>query len=250
MSTIGIIPARYHSSRFPGKVLAKIRGKTILQWVYEKAVSADLDAVVVATDHEQVYQEVEAFGGQACMTASDHVSGTERCAEALSQMNAHFDVVINLQGDEPFIDPEQLQVLKDAFSDQATSIATLIQTITDPDDLYSPNVVKVVPNQNHEALIFSRTTIPYLRDVKLPQWTTNYHFYSHLGIYAYRAETLKKLVALPESSLEKAESLEQLRWLDYGYRIKVFESASTGISVDTPSDLEKARAYAEQTDND
>jgi len=249
MKTAAIIPARYHSSRFPGKLLADIHGKTILQRVFEKAQAAGLDEVVVATDHEAILEHVSHFGGQAIMTATHHASGTERCAEALSQLSDAFDVIINLQGDEPFIAPEQIQHLREACQDPQTKIATLMQRVSDPDDLYSPNVVKVIPNQKHEALLFSRTAIPYLRNVKLPQWTTSYDFYSHLGIYAYRSETLQAIVQLPESPLEQAESLEQLRWLDHGYAIKLLESGGTGIAIDTPEDLEKARQHVISKEN-
>ncbi len=246
MKTIGIIPARYHSSRFPGKVLAEINGKSIIQHVYEKVSYADFDEVVVATDQKDIAQHVKGFGCQTVMTSEDLASGTERCAQALSSLQDSFDLVVNIQSDEPFIKPDQLNALMKAFSDQKTEIATLIQAIDDPDDLFSPNVVKVVKDQQNTAKLFSRTSIPYLRDVKLPEWLTYHRFFSHLGIYAYRVNALKEIVQLPASSLEKAEALEQLRWMDYGYSIKVVESEGTGIAIDTPEDLEKARKQANE----
>ena len=244
MKTLGIIPARYQSSRFPGKVLAKIHEKTILQRVHEQVLKAGLDEVVVATDHQSIFDHVGEFGGKVLMTDTTHATGTERCAAALNQMDQTFDIAINIQADEPFIDPSQIQLLGDAFQEDDSGIATLIQPISDPDDLYSPNVVKVVKNNNDKALLFSRTTIPYLRDVKLAQWISHHTFYAHLGIYAYRTEVLKSIINLPPSPLEQAESLEQLRWLENGYDIKVVESSGTGLSIDTPKDLEKARQIA------
>lgn len=249
MKTVGIIPARYHSSRFPGKVLADINGKSVLERVYEKAKAAEFDEVIVATDHETIKAHVHQFDGQAVMTSNEHQSGTERCQEALNKLPDAYELVVNIQADEPFINPEEVKKLKEAFSDRAVHIATLIQKIREPDDLFSPDVVKVVKDQQNFGILFSRTTIPYLKNVKLAQWISQYNFYSHTGIYAYCSGTLEKLVHLPESPLEKAESLEQLRWLDNGYPIKVVESEGTGISVDTPKDLEKAIAYASAKEN-
>lgn len=241
MQRIGIIPARYHASRFQGKVLAVITEKTVLQSVYEQAAQAGLDDLIVATDHEAVRDHVEAFGGRAVMTDPALSSGTDRCAAALGQLGLSPDVVVNIQADEPFIEPAEIQQLNKAFEQPEVSIATLAKRIREPDDLYSPNVVKVACDQQGRALYFSRATIPYLRDVKLPQWVTHHPFYQHLGIYAYRGNTLKALTALSPTPLEQVEGLEQLRWVEHGYPIHVLDSQGTGIGIDTLQDLRKAR---------
>ena len=241
MKKVGIIPARYQSSRFPGKVLAKIHGKSVLQRVYERAAKAGLDQVVIATDYNDIYNHVTEFGGEVVMTSTRHTTGTERCAEALTKLPEHYDIAVNIQGDEPFIAPEQISFLADSLVGKGFSISTLIRPITDPDDLYSPDVVKVVKNRDNKAMLFSRTAIPYLRDVKLAQWINRYTFYCHLGIYAYKTDVLQSIVNLSHGILEQAESLEQLRWLEHGYTIHLIESKGTGIAIDTPEDLEKAK---------
>ena len=241
MYRLGIIPARYHSSRFEGKVLATIQEKTVLQSVYEQARQAQLDALVIATDHERIRDHVLGFGGYAIMTEPTLPSGTARCAAALDALDRVPDVVVNIQADEPFIPPKAINDLAGAFDDQTVKIATLAKRITEPDDLYAPNVVKVTCDQEGRAMYFSRATIPYLRDVKLPQWYTHHAFYQHLGIYAYRTPVLREIAALPPTPLEQGEALEQLRWMEHGYPVQVLESEGTGISIDTLQDLRKAR---------
>lgn len=247
-SFIGIIPARYASSRFPGKPLADIGGKPMIQHVYEKASKA-LSAVVVATDDARIFDAVEAFGGKAVMTSDQHRSGTDRCFEALINMQQSFDVVINIQGDEPFVKTEHIDVLKACFLSVETQIATLVKAFT-PDDgfesLFNANTPKVVLNNQLEALYFSRSIIPYYRNAPHTEWLQNQTYYKHIGMYAYRSDVLKQLTALSPSSLELAESLEQLRWLENGFRIKVSIVDFETIAVDTPDDLERARSYYAQ----
>jgi 3-deoxy-manno-octulosonate cytidylyltransferase (CMP-KDO synthetase) len=238
MKIIGIIPARYASTRFPGKPLALIGGISMIQRVYEQACkSKSLHAVVVATDNQQIFDHVQTFG-KACMTATTHVSGTDRCYEVLTQQTEHYDYIINIQGDEPFIAPEQINLLA-SLLDNKTELATLVKKITEQKFLLNPNVVKAVLNQLGEALYFSRSPIPYWRGNET-EWTTQHAYYKHIGMYAYRADVLEKITQLTVSSLEKAESLEQLRWLENGFRIKVVETTLETIGIDTPDDLEKA----------
>jgi len=240
--SIAIIPARYASTRFPGKPLADIKGKTMIHRVYEK-VRAIMDRVVVATDDDRIYQEVERFGGIAVMTSAEHRSGTDRCAEALSILekdkNEKPNVVINIQGDEPFIRHEQIEALKSCFTDDSTEIATLINPIVDPEVLTNPNRAKVVIDTNGFALYFSRSIIPFLRNTSNADWHLYHKFYQHIGIYAYRTDVLKKIVLLRESALERAESLEQLRWLENGFRIKTAVTNHETYGIDTPEDLRK-----------
>lgn len=237
---LGIIPARYASTRFPAKPLADIAGKTMIQRVYERAVaSKSLSKVVIATDHDKIYEHVEQFGGQVCMTRGDHQSGTDRCYEALSLETERFDYVINIQGDEPFIAPEQIDLLASCFSDEV-ALATLIKKIDHIALLHNTNVVKAVPDKNGYALYFSREALPHQRNVLKEDWLKHGAYYKHIGIYGYRAETLAEIVKLPVSSLEKAEALEQLRWLENGYRIKVKETTMESAGIDTPEDLEEA----------
>jgi len=244
MDFIGIIPARFQSTRFPGKPLANLGGKPIIQWVYENAKKA-LDHVYVATDDERIHQAVEAFGGKAVYTSPNHQSGTDRCAEAAGKIAEFlkFDVVINIQGDEPFIRPEQIEKLKACFSSPETQIATLIKPITNPDEISNINRPKVVINKNEEAMYFSRSPIPFVRDFAPENWMSRYTFYSHIGMYAYRADVLPMLTKLPVGILEKAESLEQLRWLENGYSIKTAQTTFENIGIDTPEDLEEARKF-------
>lgn len=236
-----IIPARYASTRFPGKPLVKIGDKTMIQRVYEQAIKV-LEHVYVATDDDRIYHEVLRFGGRAVMTSDKHRSGTDRCYEAYTKLNQYFDVVINIQGDEPFIQPGQIQTLMDCFTDEQTQIATLVRKVS-PDDgigfLVNPNHPKVVINNQLEALLFSRAVIPYLRNVEVNDYLQHHAYYTHIGIYAYQTRVLERLVALTPSSLELAESLEQLRWLENGYKIRVGFTTERSIGIDTPDDLKE-----------
>jgi 3-deoxy-manno-octulosonate cytidylyltransferase (CMP-KDO synthetase) len=238
-----IIPARFASTRFPGKPLAEIGGKTMIQRVYEQALKIVVD-VYVATDDQRIFDEVERFGGKVVMTSDQHRSGTDRCYEAYTKLQEKYDVIINIQGDEPFIQPEQITALQHCFDDAATDIATLVKKI-DSDDtqgvLFNPNSPKVVLGVGNVALYFSRSPIPYLRSVSEKEWASKHVYFKHIGVYAYKASVLKDLTALEPSILEKAESLEQLRWLENGYRIKVGFSEVETVGIDTPDDLEKAR---------
>lgn len=241
MRITGIIPARFASSRLPGKALELIGDKTMIRLVYEQASKAKrLDQVVVATDHPSIYDEVKAFGGHVVMTSSTHTSGTDRCLEAINICDFPADFVINIQGDEPFISPDQIDLLA-SMCLKDTEIATLIQPITEPAEVFNPNVVKVVKTTQQEALYFSRATIPAQRDLSSKEWINASTYYKHIGMYAYRKDILEKIAALPTGRLEKAESLEQLRWLEDGYRIKVAETTIPAFGVDTPEDLEHAR---------
>jgi 3-deoxy-manno-octulosonate cytidylyltransferase (CMP-KDO synthetase) len=218
--------------------------KPIIQWVYENAKKA-LDEVFVATDDERIYRAVEAFDGKAVYTSSNHQSGTDRCAEAASKVaeQLKFDVIINIQGDEPFIRPEQIEGLKACFNSPETEIATLIKPITNAAEITNVNRPKVVINKNQEAMYFSRSSIPFVRDCASEEWINRTSFYSHIGMYAYRFDILLELMKLPIGILEKAESLEQLRWLENGYCIKTAQTLSESIGIDTPEDLENAKKF-------
>lgn len=242
MKFIGIIPARYASTRFPGKPLADMLGKPMIQRVYER-VAGLLDEVVVATDDERIYKAVVNFGGKVVMTSPHHPSGTDRCFEAYTKSGKSYDVIINIQGDEPFIKPSQIELLKDCFQDETTQIATLVKPFpeeVDFDILFNPNTPKVVLNNRQQAIYFSRSVIPYIRGKQPDEWLKAQVFYKHIGIYAYKSEILREIVALPQSSLEKAESLEQLRWIENGYIIKVGITHEETIGIDTPEDMERA----------
>ncbi len=242
MSVLAVIPARFASTRFPGKPLAVIGGKTMINRVYEQ-VSKALNDVVVATDDERIFDEVKSFGGKVVMTSANHQSGTDRCFEALTLIGNDFDIVVNIQGDEPFIQPEQILQLIDCFRDKSVEIATLARKIEvqeGNDFLFNPNVVKVTFNQEMNALYFSRSVIPYLRNVNEDDYLKQGLHYTHIGMYAFRTEVLKQIVALPQSVHEKSESLEQLRWLDHGYSIRVAETNYKSFGIDTPEDLEEA----------
>jgi 3-deoxy-manno-octulosonate cytidylyltransferase (CMP-KDO synthetase) len=239
---LGVIPARYASTRFPGKPLVEIGGKMMIQRVYEQ-VKDCLDDVVVATDDLRIRDAVVSFGGNVVMTSEDHKSGTDRCREALEKANADFDVVINIQGDEPFIQPSQIELLKSCFASLDTEIATLVKPFTQNDGLealLNANTPKVVLNGVSEAIYFSRSVIPYLRGLDQADWLKTHIFYKHIGLYAYRTDVLKSITTLPQSSLELAESLEQLRWIENGYKIKVSITHHETIGIDTPEDLIKA----------
>ena len=241
----GIIPARYASTRFPGKPLVDIKGKTMIERVYRQASKA-LELVCVATDDERIATEVHRFGGKVIMTSSNHQSGTDRCAEAIDKLqkdnNLTFDIVVNIQGDEPFIQPQQLEKLIGCFKNADIQIATLVKPIVSNEDVFNPNCVKAVLDKNHRALYFSRSPIPYNRSKSNSEWEKHHVYFKHLGIYAYRTEVLKEITKLPQSSLELIESLEQLRWLENGYRIMAETTDFESIAIDTPQDLEKIKA--------
>lgn len=242
-SILGIIPARYASTRFPAKPLVDIAGKSMIQRVYEQVKKSTLvSEVVVATDNQKIFDHVIGFGGKVSMTKESHVSGTDRCYEALTLQKEKFEYVINIQGDEPFIQPEQIDLLA-VLLDGQTEIATLVKKIEDAEQLFNPNVVKAVISSKGEALYFSRSTIPHVRNVPDNEWLSKHHFFKHIGMYAYRADILKQLTTLPVSPLEKAESLEQLRWLENGFSIKTAETKTETIGIDTPEDLEKALVH-------
>lgn len=241
MKVLGIIPARYASTRFPGKPLAMIKGKTMIRRVVEQAWKSKLDAVVVATDDMRIADEVLGFGGQYVLTDPNHRSGTDRCREALDTLETQYDAVVNIQGDEPFIDPRQINALVDLISEEETQIASLVRRIDDEDALFSTNTVKVVMDNEGKALYFSRNPIPFMRNVAREQWLENGVFYQHVGIYAYKAEVLRRIAALPPSKLEMAESLEQLRWLENGLPIRMAVTNLMNVSIDTPSDLDKVK---------
>lgn len=249
MNFLGIIPARYASTRFPGKPLAMLGGKTIIERVYRR-VSDILDDTCVATDDERIFKAVEAFGGKAVMTSPNHKSGTDRCYEALIKQHNHYDVVINIQGDEPFIQKSQIETVKHCFDDPTTQIATLVKPFTadTPFELLeNVNSPKVVVDNNMNAMYFSRSIIPFQRNAGKETWLKNHTYYKHIGLYAYRSEVLQQITSLPLSSLEKAESLEQLRWLQNGYRIKVGITDIETIGIDTPLDLQRAEDFLKQT---
>ncbi|MGY8793109.1 MAG: 3-deoxy-manno-octulosonate cytidylyltransferase [Cytophagales bacterium] len=237
MKVLGIIPSRYESTRFPGKSLIDIMGKTMIQRVYEQAKkSKQLDDLVVATDDQRIFEEVKGFGGSVIITGKHHKNGTERCLEVAESLQAQF--VVNIQGDEPFIQPEQIDKLCSIISSD-TDLATLIKRIKDPSDLGNPNLVKVVKSLDDHALYFSRSPIPFDRSMnKAPTLPSKKIYWKHIGIYAYRTEVLSQIVKLEESALEKMESLEQLRWLENGYKIKTAETHFESIGIDTPEDLD------------
>ncbi len=245
MKFIGIIPARYASTRFPAKPLAMLGGKTVIERVYRQ-VEGVLDDVVVATDDERIMAAVAAFGGKAVMTSVNHKSGTDRVYEAFTKVGTGYDVVVNIQGDEPFIQAQQLATIRTCFEDSTVDIATLVKPFKPEDGfaaLENVNSPKVVVNKRMEALYFSRSIIPFTRGKEKKEWLEGHTYYKHIGLYAYRAEVLKQITALPQSSLELAESLEQLRWLENGYKIKVGISAIETIGIDTPEDLERAELF-------
>ena len=244
MRVLILIPARYASSRFPGKPLAEIGQKPMIQHVVEKAVSVG-DDVFVATDDERIFERVKAFGGQAVMTSAEHKSGTDRCFEAYRNIaerhKKSYDVVVNIQGDEPFILPEQVRSLIACFEDGGIQIATLAKRFENNADIFDPNKVKVICSARQTALYFSRSAIPYCRGVEQEDWLNAVPFYKHVGMYAYRPEVLREITALSQGTLEKAESLEQLRWLENGYTIAVRLTEHESIGIDTPEDLERAK---------
>jgi 3-deoxy-manno-octulosonate cytidylyltransferase (CMP-KDO synthetase) len=239
----GIIPARYASSRFPGKPLVMIGDKTMVQRVYEQVLKS-LDIVYVATDDERILDAVLKFGGNAVMTSGKHLSGTDRCAEAADKISKRtgrkIDIVLNIQGDEPFLRPEQLDQIKSCFSDRNVEIATLIRKADPGEDIFNPNQVKVVLDSEGNAIYFSRSAIPYYRDAEPSEWSGKHTFFKHIGLYAYRTGVLKKITKLPRSPLEIAESLEQNRWIENGLKIRTAVTKWESISIDTPDDLKRA----------
>lgn len=251
MRFIAIIPARYASTRFPAKPLAMLAGKTVINRVFDQ-VRDYVDKAVVATDNQLIADEVRRFGGEVVMTRADHKSGTDRCNEALAKVGGGFDVVINVQGDEPFIQPSQIEAIKRCFDDPSMDIATLVKPF-DKDGgfeaVLNPNSPKVVLGVNQEALYFSRSVIPFVRGKEQgEEWMKSHVFYKHIGIYAYKTDVLREITALPQSSLELAESLEQLRWLQNGYKIKAGITDVETIGIDTPQDLANAERYIKERD--
>ena len=241
MDAIGIIPARYASTRFPGKPLVDIHGKSMIRRVYEQAKQANLAEVLVATDDARIFAHVEGFGGKAVMTASHHQSGTDRCFEAYKLHDVPFECIINIQGDEPFIQPEQIDLVVSLFANPQTQLGTLIKKITAAEELFNVNAPKVVINQAKEALYFSRQPIPYCRNVPNDIWHQQHTYYKHIGIYGYRADILEQITQLPPSALELAESLEQLRWLENGFHIATALTEFETVGIDTPEDLLKVQ---------
>lgn len=246
MKFTAIIPARYASTRFPGKPLALLGGKPVIQRVYEQAVSV-LGEAYVATDDQRIFDTVESFGGQAVMTRSDHKSGTDRIEEAARKIDTTADIIINVQGDEPFIQASQIETLCRLFDTPETQIGTLGKRFESMEAAENPNSPKIVCDTNGFALYFSRSLIPFIRGKERNEWFTHFPFLKHLGIYAYRREVLTEITQLPQSPLEMAESLEQLRWLQNGYRIRVGETDVETVGIDTPEDLQRAEAFLHNT---
>ena len=252
MKFTAVIPARYASTRFPGKPLAMLGGKTVIQRVYEQAASV-LSEVYVATDDERILSAVEAFGGRAVMTRTDHKSGTDRIEEAVEKIErqgmdkeGQGDVIINIQGDEPFVQPSQIKTLMALFDDPETQIGTLGKRFESMEAVQNPNSPKIVTDHRGFALYFSRSVIPFIRGIEVEDWLSHYPFLKHLGVYAYRREVLAEVTKLPQGVLEKAESLEQLRWLENGYRIRVGMTEVETVGIDTPADLERAEQFLKQ----
>jgi 3-deoxy-manno-octulosonate cytidylyltransferase (CMP-KDO synthetase) len=244
MDFLGIIPARYASTRFPGKPLAMLGQKPMIHWVYEGASSL-FDHLLVATDDRRIYEAVSAFGGKVVMTSEAHKSGTERCAEAAriheKESGLRFSHIVNIQGDEPLIQPGQIQTLMDCILVPDTPIATLMRPLAGAEELENPNVVKVVVDLSFRALYFSRAPIPWERDRSPGLKSGIPEYYAHIGLYAFRRDVLEELVKLPSTPLEQAESLEQLRWIEHGFRIRAAVTSLPSLGVDTPEDLEKIR---------
>jgi 3-deoxy-manno-octulosonate cytidylyltransferase (CMP-KDO synthetase) len=242
MKFIGIIPARYASTRFPGKPLAMLGGRTVIQRVYEQA-AAVLEEAYVATDDERIFKAVEEFGGRVVMTRQDHKSGTDRIEEAAEKIGTQADVIINIQGDEPFIQKSQIETLKSLFENSETQIGTLGKKFESIEAATNPNSPKIVTDKNGFALYFSRSVIPYIRGKEQAEWLQHFPFLKHLGLYAYRRDVLRQITQLPQSPLELAESLEQLRWLENGYRIRVGLTDVETVGIDTPEDLRRAEEF-------
>jgi len=246
MKILGIIPARYASTRFPAKALVNIAGKTMVRRVYEQVKQSESIAkVVVATDHELIMNEVASFGGEACLTSAEHKSGTERCIEVIRAQKEKFDYVINIQGDEPFISPKQIDTLGYLLNGKI-QLATLAKQIEKEEELFNPNIVKVVIDKNSDAIYFSRSPIPHIRGEDQSNWISQHKYFKHIGMYAYRCDILEEITKLSSTSLEKAEALEQLRWIEHGFKIKVNLTKVETIGIDTPEDLEKALVFLKE----
>ncbi|MGB4774456.1 MAG: 3-deoxy-manno-octulosonate cytidylyltransferase [Daejeonella sp.] len=236
---LGIIPARFASTRFPGKPLIDIAGKSMIQRVYEQAKKTkSLSKVIVATDDQRIVDHVLSFGGEVIMTSAQHQSGTDRCAE-IAEKHPGFDIFINIQGDEPLINPEQIDLLGKCFNEPEVQLATLIKKINTTEELNNPNTPKVIVNNHKQAIYFSRTPIPFLRGIENAEWLKHQEYFKHIGIYAYRSKTLSAITKLPVSNLEKAESLEQLRWIENGFVIQTALTTIESQAIDTPEDVEK-----------
>lgn len=245
MKFIAIIPARYASTRFPGKPLALLGNKPVIQRVYEQ-VTQEIHEAWVATDDERIKKAVEQFGGKAIMTSPHHKSGTDRIEEAAERINTDADVIVNIQGDEPFIQASQIRTVCQQFDNPSTQIATIGKPFTTMDEVVNPNSPKIVTDNQGFALYFSRSVIPYVRGKEHNAWLEDFPFLKHLGIYAYRRNVLREVTRLPQSTLEKAESLEQLRWLQNGYRIRVGITHAETVGIDTPTDLERAEQFLKE----
>lgn len=242
MKILGIIPARYGSTRFPGKPLVSINGISMIQRVYEQALkSKRLSRVIIATDDERIRKHAEEFNGEVVMTSPRHLSGTDRCAEVIRKSTDSWDAVINIQGDEPYIHPEQIDLLGSCFELSDVRLATLVKKINSPEELFNHNNVKVVLNKRKEAIYFSRSPIPYNRNFPEQEWLRHSIYYKHIGIYGYKTDTLAEVAALEKTNLEITESLEQLRWIENGYTIHAAVTDFESIAIDTPEDLEKVK---------
>jgi 3-deoxy-manno-octulosonate cytidylyltransferase (CMP-KDO synthetase) len=241
-----IIPARYASTRFPGKPLVLLGDKPLIQRVYEQAIKS-IELVYVATDDNRILDTVLKFGGKAVLTSSEHQSGTDRCAEAvdmiISETGQKIDIVVNIQGDEPFIHPAQIDLLKSCFNDKTVQIATLIRKTVNGEDIFNPNQPKVILDSEDNAIYFSRAPIPYYRGLEAKEWSKVHTFFKHLGLYAYTTPVLKKITKLARTPLEIAESLEQNRWIENGLKIKTAVTDRESIGIDTPDDLKRALAF-------
>ncbi|TNE82394.1 MAG: 3-deoxy-manno-octulosonate cytidylyltransferase [Bacteroidetes bacterium] len=247
MKILAVIPARYASTRFPGKPLALIQGKPMIQWVYEGVHNTGLfQACIVATDDQRIADAVSGFGGRYCLTSPNHPSGTDRCAEVASLQNENYDYIVNIQGDEPLVNENQLASLVKALDGQ-TEIASQYIHLNKKEDILNPSRVKVVLNAEHEALYFSRSPIPFLRQLQEDQWADSGEFRGHVGLYAYRSDILQELSKLKPGTLEQLESLEQLRWLEKGYKIKMVFTDHQSVGVDTPEDLETVSELMNRT---
>lgn len=250
ITATGIIPARFASTRFPGKPLIDLAGKSMIQRVYDRCLlSKSLSDIIIATDDEIIFEHVKTFTDRVCMTSTNHPSGTDRCAEVVSQLNISSDVVVNIQGDEPLINPNQIDSLVNCFADKQTQIATLVREIIDNEVLFNSNTPKVILDSNQFAIYFSRETIPHLRNIDKSEWLEKHTFYQHIGIYAYQTSILNSLTQLEPSKLEKAESLEQLRWIENGYKIKTATTSEETFAIDTPEDIARVLEQLLKTNN-
>ena len=245
MKILGIIPARYASTRFPAKLIQEVNGKSILQYVYEQCLkSSYLSKVLIATDNELIFEKAKDFGAEVVITSTKHLSGTDRCAEALGIYGGakKFDFAINIQGDEPLISPNTIDELCGILNSR-TEIASVYKKISQIDDVLNPNIVKVVIGENNQALYFSRSPIPFVRDEEIDNWLVKHSFFKHLGLYCFRTDILEKIVKIPVSKLETIEKLEQLRWLANGYKISMLETSNESIGIDTQEDFDRFKQF-------